>query len=101
MEENMTREEAERRIRELLATEMSAVTLSNKLFTPNGLFNQIAHNEQERREVTKTDLWRDAQARMRELEICEADALNEATKVLNEKLPHGRYRIRLEPIDTN
>ena len=97
----MNREEAERQIRELIATETRAVVLSNKLFTPDGLFNEIAHNEQDRREVVKTQLWRDAQSRLRELEHREADALNEATKILAERLPLGRYRIRMEPIDTN
>jgi hypothetical protein len=97
----MTRDEAERQIRELLTTEDRAVVLSNKLFTPDGLFNQIAHTPEERRELTKTDLWRDAMARMRELESREAEALNEATKVLSQHLPPGRYRIRLEPVDSN
>ena len=97
----MTREEVERQIRELLTTERRAVVLSNKLFTPGGLFNQIAPTEQERKEVVKSDLWRDAHARLRELEFQEADALDAATKVLTERLPHGHYRIRLEPIDSN
>lgn len=76
----MTREEAERPIRELLATETRAVVLSNKLFTPDGLFNQIAHNEQERREVVKTDLWRDSMARLRELQYQDAAALTDVTE---------------------
>ena len=97
----MTRDEVENTIRGLLATETRAVVLSNKLFTPEGLFNQIAHNEQERREMVKTELWRDAQARLRELQYREADALDAASKVISERLPEGRYRIRLEPIDSN
>jgi hypothetical protein len=97
----MTREEAASQIRKLLATEESALILSNRLFTPNGLFNQIAHSAEERREVIKTDLWRDAMARMRELESREAGALDESTKVLSQHLPYGRYQIRLERADLN
>ena len=97
----MTRQEVEDRIRKLLATETRAVALSNQLFTPDGLFNQIAHNEQERREIVKTELWRDAQARVRELQYREADVLREVSNLVKERLPDGDYRIRLEPIDSN
>jgi hypothetical protein len=96
----MSPAEAERQIRELLVTETRATTLSNKLFTPDGLFNQIAHNDEERRELVTTDLWRDAQARLRELQYQEAAALAEATKVIHERLPSSAYRIWLEPIET-
>jgi hypothetical protein len=96
----MTQDEVERQIRELLATETRAVVLSNKLFTPDGLFNQIAHTEQERRDLVKTDLWRHAQARLRELQSQEAAALAEASKVIRERLPSSAYRVWLEPIDT-
>ena len=96
----MTREDVERQIRELLATETRAVTLSNKLFTPGGLFNQIAHTQDERRAVTRTDLWRDAMVRLRELQSQEAEALDEATKVIRQRLPSAAYRIWLEPLET-
>jgi hypothetical protein len=78
----MTREEAEHEIRELLTTETRAVVLSNKLFTPDGLFNRIAHTEAERREVINTSLWRDAQARLRELEDREIATFSQATRGL-------------------
>jgi len=97
----MERTVVEERIRDLIATETRAVVLSNKLFTPDGLFNQIAHNEAERREIVKTELWRDAQNRLRDLEYEEAATLAEVSKLVNQRLPHGGYRIRLEPIDSN
>ena len=96
----MTRDEVERQIRELLATETRAVTLSNKLFTPDGLFNQIAHTQDERRAVTQTDLWREAMTRLRELQSREAEALDEATQVIRQRLPSSAYRIWLEPLET-
>jgi|SRR6516165_6025717 hypothetical protein len=96
----MTREEAERQIRELLASEDRAVILSNKLFTPNGLFSQLGQTLEERREVIKSDLWRDAMARMRELESREAEALDEATKVIRDRLPSSGYRVWLQPIES-
>jgi hypothetical protein len=95
----MVREEVERQIRDLLATETQAASLSNKLFTPTGLFSHLANTEEERWAVTRTDLWRDAQARVRELEKVELAAFQEAAKVIEERLPHGRYRIRFEPIN--
>jgi hypothetical protein len=48
----MTRDEFEQGIREALATETSAITLSRKLFHPDGLFAKLATSEQERRALT-------------------------------------------------
>ena len=96
----MTREEVERQIRELLATETRAVILSNKLYTPEGLFNQIAHTREERRAVVQTNLWRDAMDRLRELQQTEAAALAGASELLRARLQGGDFRVRLEPADT-
>ena len=96
----MTREAAERTIRSLFLAELSAAAFSNKLFTPDGLFNQIAHNEQERREVVKTELWRDAMVRLRELQYQDAATLADVTRLIGERLPSAAYRVWLEPIET-
>ena len=45
----MTRDEVETEIRRLLATETSAIRLSNALFTPGGLFGQLFSNSDEKK----------------------------------------------------
>ena len=48
------RDNIEKQIREQLTTETSGILLSNKLFSPDGLFNQLAHTEDERRIVSQS-----------------------------------------------
>jgi hypothetical protein len=57
----------ERSIREVLRTETSAIRMSHRLFSADGLFNQIAHTEQERRLLIQTPLFQEAHGRYREL----------------------------------
>jgi hypothetical protein len=81
-------EQIETEIRQLLATETRTTVLSNKLFQQGaGLFAQLATTEEERRELVKTELFRTAQARVRELQYRDAEALREAHRVLQERLP--------------
>jgi len=72
--------EVERRIREVLAAETHSVALSNKLFTPDGLFSLLARTEEERRVVSKSQLFREALARVSELMRQEVDALERKTE---------------------
>jgi hypothetical protein len=76
------REVIEQRVREALATETSAITLSNQLFGPGGLFSQLAGSEAERRALTQTPLYQEAQARVTELERAERAELVEAVERL-------------------
>jgi hypothetical protein len=79
----LTRGEVERIIREILATETQAVVLSNKLFTPDGLFNRLADSEEERRVLSKSPLFREALARLSELkrkEVAELERIAEQEK---------------------
>jgi hypothetical protein len=62
------REHVEQQIREVLATEGQAIPLSNKLFRPDGLFNELANTEEERRVVTRSALFKQAQKRLMELQ---------------------------------
>lgn len=55
----------EQNIREVMRTENSAIRI--KLFSADGLFNQIAHTEHERRQLVATPLFKEAHARYREL----------------------------------
>jgi hypothetical protein len=91
------REQVEARIRQVMADEKSGISLSNKLFTPDGLFNQIAKTEEDRRQVAQSPLFREAQRRVRELERLEIGELSRAADQLKSKLPGATYRIRIEP----
>lgn len=62
----------ESQIRETLEQETRAISLSQKLFGPNGLFPQLGVTEDERRKIIQTDLYRRAQARLTELQEKEA-----------------------------
>ena len=67
--------DVENRIEELLTMDMSAQALNNALFSYQGLFNQIAHNEEERRRVSNSPLFQQAQARITELLLSEASEI--------------------------
>lgn len=70
------REQIEADIRTLLATETRATVLSNKLFSPPyGLFCRLGPTEEERREIGRGELFRQAQRRVRELQYRDADRL--------------------------
>ena len=81
----------EDQIREVLDAEDDAISLSDKLFSPNGLFNQMAKTEGERRVVARSALFKQAQKRLSELQRKEADEF--ATKV--QQLPDFAEQHRL------
>jgi hypothetical protein len=72
------RETIEQQIREILASETSAIALSQKLFHPKGLFAQLATTEEERRLLAQADLFREAQRRLSDLQRQEAAAFAQA-----------------------
>jgi hypothetical protein len=69
------RDDVEAEIRHLLATETSAVRLSNKLFTPGGLFSKLFATPDEKRAVMASPLFDEAQKRLSELQRREAAQL--------------------------
>lgn len=91
-----TREQVENEIRELLTTETRTTVLSNKLFEQGtGLFGKLASTEEERRALVQTELFRTAQKRVRELQYRDADALREAAKIVQERLPDADVQLSL------
>jgi hypothetical protein len=58
----------EKEIREILRAEKSAIRMSEKLFSPTGLFNQLANTEEERRQLTQTTLFKEAHERYHQLQ---------------------------------
>ena len=90
------REELERQICNIIASETNAIALSDKLFHPDGLFNQLAKTEVERRVVAQSPLFQQAQGRLTELQRHEAakfaSAVNQAQTVMSE----GGLLLKLE-----
>jgi hypothetical protein len=91
------REQIETEIRELLATETRTTVLSNQLFQQGtGSFARLGTTEAERRELVQTELFRAAQARVRELQSRDAEALRAASEVVQEQLPDTKVRLSLD-----
>ncbi|MBW3596106.1 MAG: hypothetical protein KY475_02395 [Planctomycetes bacterium] len=63
----------EQQVREVLSSARDAMTLSDRLFSPQGLFNQIASSAAERRELASSSLFKDSLRRLSELQRAEAD----------------------------
>ncbi len=74
----MTHQQVEARILEVLGDETTAVGLSDRLFTADGLFSLLASNEDERRAMVRTPLFKQAQKRFRELQFKEAEQFGHA-----------------------
>jgi hypothetical protein len=94
----MNRTAIEAEIRRVLDTETKAISLSNKLFRPDGLFAQLAATEEERRELTKTPLFREAQERLSDLQRTEMAAFRQAVAQVSDQLPDGLVSYRSEEL---
>jgi hypothetical protein len=70
----MTSQEIEQEIQQILATETSAISLSEKIFSQEGLFSKLAHSYEERKALVQSPLYQQAQKRFRELQFGEVDA---------------------------
>jgi hypothetical protein len=80
----MNPQEIEAQIRDLLKTEYNRWTLSEKLFSPNGLFAQLGPTREDRIRIGSSPLFKEAQNRIRDLEYGIADKLRLA---LNSRKP--------------
>jgi hypothetical protein len=76
----MTRDQAEAEIRRLLTTETSAIRLSNALFTPGGLFSKLFSTPAEKKAVLDSPLFDEANRKLSELQLREADRLKRPEK---------------------
>jgi hypothetical protein len=75
-------EAIEKRIRAVLATETNAMALSYQLFRQGGLFTQMASTQDERKALVRTPLYKEAQARLNELQQAERTAMIAAAERL-------------------
>lgn len=69
----MTQEDVEKKIREVLKTESSAIRLSHALFSLNGLFARLATTDEERAVLVDSELFQEALDRFVDLQEIEAD----------------------------
>lgn len=90
------REQVEQQIRDVLATESRAIDLSNALFRPGGLFSKLGDTEADRRLVAQSELFKEAQKRLSELQHNEAARFSELVQQAHASDPEGEYMIRLE-----
>ncbi len=76
----------EKQIRRILATETNPTILSNSLFAPGGLFNQLVQaTGKDRRVISQSPLFQKAQHRLSELEYSEAEELFKAVEKIRMK----------------
>jgi len=94
------REQVEHQIGEILATETSAIALSDKLFHPDGLFNLLARTEEERRVVARSPLFQQAQRRLTELQRCEAAKFASAVTQAQTVMAEDGFLLKLERAET-
>lgn len=93
------REQVESEIRALLSSETSGIALGNKLFSPDGLFNKIAKNEAERRQIIQTPLFKEAHRHYGELVKREGAEFSRIVNQMEASLPPGKYRFRIEQLE--
>jgi hypothetical protein len=75
------REQLEQEIRDLLTADLSSVEFSNRVFGQfYGLFPRLGPTEADRRAIVQTDLWKQAQNRLRELERREIERRRAASR---------------------
>ena len=83
----MTNEKSiEDRIQDALTSEQDAISLSNQLFSPGGLFNQLAKSEAERRSLVATPLFKAAQ---RQVSVLKSDQAQQFARAV-EQFEAGR-----------
>ncbi len=92
------RERVEQEIREVLESETHAIPLSNRLFSPGGLFSHLASTEEERRALVRTPLFKQAQRRFMALQRAEAELFAKVAEQAKAVMPHGGYVLKLEQV---
>jgi hypothetical protein len=94
-------EKIEEQIRETLANEPRAIPLSNRLFSPDGLFSHLASTEEERRVLVQSPLFKQAQRRFRDLQRAEAKEFARVVEQVEAADPMGGYVHKLERLGTS
>ncbi len=90
------KEAIEQQIREILATESRAIVLSERLFSTDGLFGQMAKSESERRALTQSSLFKEAQQRLTALQQKEAADFSRTVSQAKSSMPDNGYLVKVE-----
>lgn len=93
------REQIEQQIREVLESEEQAIPLSNKLFSPSGLFSRLASTEEERRVLVQSPLFKEAQRRFRTLQRSEVKEFARVVEQARAAAPESKYLLKLEQVE--
>jgi hypothetical protein len=96
----MNTNEIEQEIERLLATESSAIVLSEKVFSQDGLFSKLASNIEQRKELVRSSLYQRAQKRFRELQFKEMDAFHDKVEQWRNAGVEKETAVKLERIKT-
>lgn len=96
----MTPQEIEQKILNVLAQETTAVGISDKLFTPDGLFSLLASTKEERQVLVHTPLFMQAQQRFRNLQFKEAEEFQQAVSKLQGSDLEKNYTVKIERAKT-
>lgn len=91
----MDRNLIEQQIEELLSVEMNATLFSQLMFSPTGLFHDLAGFEGDHKAVTRLPLYRQAMARFRELQNKESAGMQREVDLVNAALARGKARAAL------
>ena len=86
----------EQQVQQLLAGNCNALSLSEQLFSPTGLFAQLAPTEVERRAVAQSDLFRAAQQHLLRLQQQETAAFSQSISTLPLAARGRGSRIKVE-----
>lgn len=86
----------EQKIRDLLAHEKSAIALSNQLFAPSGLFNELAQNEADRRKMIQSPLYKEAQRQLNEMQRREAAEFSQTVAQAQKSVGGDRVLVKVE-----
>lgn len=95
------REEIEEQIRTILVSETRAISLSNRLFSLGGMFNQLAKTAQERRLVAQSVLFQQAQRRLSELQQKEAAEFDRLVNEVQAVVRTDDCLLKLERVETS
>lgn len=88
----------EAKIRDLIGSATDSVTLSNALFTPNGLFSHLAKSKERRRELTQSPLFKEGQQRVATLRKMEAKQFSQSVKAYESAKPGVRLMFKVEQV---
>jgi hypothetical protein len=87
----------EEEIRQVLASDLDAVSMSNRLFSQGGLFSLLGSTEEERRAIIQTTLFQEAHHYISELQRLEREAFTKAVKEARAQLAKKK---KLEQVET-